>query len=242
ETIKKRRFDLEPDYLLDWRGYFAGTEYERSHHIIDPALWNGRMLPELQRLEERVNREAVARLIRARGLARLSAWFAFGSVFSRVAGYEIEVQQGAAQWRTDAPRVVDFKLIATRTPDLAEPSSVLAVGLSVTGSLVADMRAYLDSIGFTGGVLELEPQGGPSREAFRDAGYAAAFAAEAKKVTRQWVDSTGANEVLLFYFGPLSGACFLGHDLNALGASITIMEDQAPGYAGGFRLGYNRVP
>jgi hypothetical protein len=237
ETIKKRRFDLEPDYLLDWREHFAGTEYERSHRIIDPALWNGRMLPEIQCLEERINRETAARVIRARGLARLSAWFAFGNVFSRVAGYEIEIQQGAAQWRTDTQPSADFKLIVTSTPAAAEHAAVLAVGLSVTGSLVADMRAYLHSTGFAGGVLELEPQNGPSREVFRNAGDAAAFAAEAKKTIRQWIDATRAKDVLLFYFGPLSGACFLGHDLNALGARVTIMEDQAPGYAPGFVLG-----
>jgi hypothetical protein len=29
ETIKKRRFDLTPDYLLDWRDHFSGSQYER---------------------------------------------------------------------------------------------------------------------------------------------------------------------------------------------------------------------
>ena len=237
ETIKKRRFDLEPDYLLDWRECFSGTEYERSHRVIDPDLWNGRMLPELQHLEERINRETAARLIRARGLARLSAWFAFGYVFSRVARYEIEIQQGSAHWRTDAPPSADFKLVARRTPAAGVHASSLAVGLSVTGSLETDMHTYLESICFDGAILEVEPERGPSREAFRNAGDAAAFATEAKKIIRAWLDVTRATEVLLFYFGPLSGACFLGHDLNALGAHLTIMEDQAPGYARAFQLG-----
>lgn len=236
ETIKKRRFDLEPDYLLDWREHFSGSEYERSHRVLDPALWNGRMLPELQALEERINREAAARLIRARGLARLSAWFAFGNVFSRVAGYEIEIQQGGAQWCTNVAPSTDFKLIQTSAPGATAASS-LAVGLSVTGSLTTDMRAYLGSINFEGGVLELEPERGPSREVFRSAGDAVAFADEAKKAIRQALDATRAKEVLLFYFGPLSGACFLGHDLNALGAQVSILEDQAPGYARSFVFG-----
>jgi hypothetical protein len=42
--------------------------------------------------------------------------------------------------------------------------------------------------------------------------------------------------LLLFYFGPLSGACFLGHQLNAVARQIQIMEDQDPGYAPAFLL------
>lgn len=235
ETIKKRRFDLEPDYLIDWREHFAGSEQERGHCIVAPALWNERLLPELQALEERINREAAPRLIRARGFARLSAWFAFGHVFSRVAGYEIEVLQGASHWRTDvAPS--GLTLTATRIPEGADDTTALAVGLSVTGPLAADMQRHLDSIGFTGGILELQPAQGPSRDVLRGAGDAVALAVGAKKAIRHWLDATRALELLLFYFGPLSGACFLGHDLNALGARVTIMEDQAPGYTAAFRF------
>jgi hypothetical protein len=235
ETIKKRRFDLEPDYLIDWREHFAGSEHERGHRIVDPALWNERLLPELQRLEVRINHEAAPRLIRARGFARLSPWFAFGHVFSRVAGYEIEVQQGASHWRTDAAPS-GLTLTTTRLSEGAPDTSALAIGLSVTGPLAADMQRHLDSIGFKGAVLELRPVQGPSRDVLRGAGDAAALAVETKKAIRHWLDVTRVTEVLLYYFGPLSGACFLGHDLNGLGARVTIMEDQAPGYAPAFRF------
>ncbi len=235
ETIKKRRFALEPDYLIDWREHFAGSEHERGHRIVDPALWNGRLLPELQELEGRVNREAAPRLIRIRGFARLSTWFAFAHVFSRVAGYEIEVQQGASHWRTDAAPS-GLTLTTTRLSEGEHDASSVAIGLSVTGSLAADMQRHLDSIGFKGGVLELRPAQGPSRDVLRGAGDAVALAVEPKNAIRHWLDATRAREVLLFYFGPLSGACFLGHDLNALGARVTIMEDQAPGYAPAFRF------
>ncbi len=175
ETIKKRRFDLEPDYLIDWREHFAGSEHERGHRIVDPALWNGRLLPEMQELEGRVNREAAPRLIRARGFARLSAWFAFGHVFSRVAGYEIEVQQGASHWRTDAAPS-GITLTATQIPEGAHYASALAVGLSVTGSLTTDMQRYLDLVGFKGSVLELQPGQGSSRDVLHGAGDAVALA------------------------------------------------------------------
>jgi hypothetical protein len=236
ETIKKRRFDLSPDYLLDWRELFEGPAHERGHAIKDPAMWNSRMLPELQSLEEKVNAEINPRLIRARGLSRLSAWFALGKVFSRVSGYEIEVQQGSAQWRTDADASDNFEIETQRSDQLTGSANSIAVGISVTGSLYADVSRYLESIGFTGAILHIRPRNGPSRDVFQQAGDVVAFAKMAKEAIRRCVDETQAQEVLLFYFGPLSGACFLGHDLNAVGARVTIMEDQAPGYAASFRL------
>jgi hypothetical protein len=236
ETIKKRRFDLAPDYLLDWRDYFEGPRQERGHAVTDPALWSSRMLPELQELEEKVNTEINPRLIRARGLSRLSAWFAFGRVFSRVSGYEIEVQQGGALWRSDASPSPKFEIDTERTDSITGSAKSLAVGISVTGSLDADVSRYLASHSFDGAVLLIRPKTGPSRHVFHDAGDVVAFAMNAKSAIRQCVDQTRASEILLFYFGPLCGACFLGHDLNALGANVTIMEDQSPGYAASFRL------
>lgn len=236
DTIKSRRADLVPDYHLDWRKFFSGPEFEKGHAPIDPTIWNRELLPQLQSLEAQINREHAPRLIRARGLSRLSAWFAFGKVFSRVANYEIEVKQGAALWRTDANAATDFSLVATRTPVPGRKVRELAVGFSVTGSLVNDLDRYLASLCFDGEVLLLQPACGPSREVLREASDVVAFVQHAKVAMRQAIQDTGASAVLLFYYGPLSGACFLGHDLNALGASVTIYEDQQPGYAPSFQL------
>jgi hypothetical protein len=40
--------------------------------------------------------------------------------------------------------------------------------------------------------------------------------------------------LLLFYFGPLSGAAFIGATLNAVAPEIQVYEDQVPGYAPSF--------
>ncbi len=59
-------------------------------------------MPQLLMLEGQVSRRS-SKLIRARGLARLSAWFGFGYAFSTVAGYVIEVEQSEERrWRSDA--------------------------------------------------------------------------------------------------------------------------------------------
>jgi hypothetical protein len=53
---------------------------------------------------------------------------------------------------------------------------------------------------------------------------------------REFVKRRNAMRLLLYYFGPLSGACFIGHQLNAVCRQIQIMEDQQPGYAPAFLL------
>ena len=46
---------------------------------------------------------------------------------------------------------------------------------------------------------------------------------------RAFVQRWNATRVLLFSFGPLSGACCIGHSLNAVCRDSQIMEDQQPG-------------
>src|SRR5437867_8940616 len=58
DTIKKRRFDVEPDYKLDWRELFEGGEEKAGHAVVNAGDWNLRMLPELVALEKRINSEA----------------------------------------------------------------------------------------------------------------------------------------------------------------------------------------
>ncbi len=71
-TIKTQRFDVEPDYCLDWREYFTGPESCKGHETLLPELWNTRMMPDLVNLERSINATETRRL-RVRGKARLSA-------------------------------------------------------------------------------------------------------------------------------------------------------------------------
>src|SRR5262249_18499102 len=53
-TIKERMFELEPDYILDWRKYFVGRPDSKGHELKDPANWNGRLLPEVRRIAGKI--------------------------------------------------------------------------------------------------------------------------------------------------------------------------------------------
>lgn len=235
-TVKHHRFELPPDHELDWRGYFEGEGQKRGHRVLDPSAWNGKMLPELLALEQDISTSSTARLIRARGLSRLSAWFAFGHTFSEVARYTIEVDQQGKLWRTDSPPSALTVLEHGRELFETGDSAAVAVGISVTGSLEADVRTYLEATDAARAVLFLRPNRELGHESFGSAADVAAFARGAKEQIRSFAKEHGAHRLVLFYFGPLSGACFLGHRLNATAREIQIMEDQQPGYAPAFRL------
>jgi len=235
-TIKQQRFEIPPDYLLNWRAFFEGDERKKGHRVLDPSTWNDRMLPELLELEAHLNEASAARLIRVRGLARLSAWFAFGHTFSDVARYTVEVDQQGRLWRTDA--VPSGLVVREHGRGRVEggDSSAVAVGISVTGSLEEDVRAYLRESRSAGAVLFLRPDRPFGRECFGVAADVAAFARGAKDLMRSYVKELRATRLLLFYFGPLSGACFLGHQLNAVAREVQIMEYQQLGYDRTFLL------
>jgi SMODS-associated and fused to various effectors sensor domain len=219
-TIKLQKFDIAPDYVLDWREYFAGDPNAKGHELKKEADWNGALLPELHQLEARINLERSHRLIRARGLARLSAWFVFGFTFSEVARYTIEVDQNGRLWRTDAKASKDFALV-TSDSELSEGETIdgegktVALGISITGSLEDDVRTYLSERDEKiAALLFLRPERELGRECLRDAGDAVALADGVKMRARQLVKKWGATKLLIFYFGPLSGACFIGHRFN----------------------------
>lgn len=240
-TIKQQQFDVDPDYLLDWRDLFLGSPALRGHEAIDPADWNGKMMHQLQALEARVSSETKKRLIRARGLARLSAWFAFGHVFCDVAGYTIEVDQQGQFWQSDAQPSADFTL-SNNGPDgeaLDADGDTVAVAISISGDLGADLHRHLEHRpSKVKAVLFVRPTRNLDRHCLRDAGDAVALADGVKTVMREFAKRHGAKRVLLYYLGPLSGACFIGHRLNAVCREVQIMEWSDPNYVPSFTLSW----
>jgi hypothetical protein len=244
-TIGERIFDLDPDYTLDWRRYFEGQPGLKGHKLKNPANWNKKLLPELRGVLEEVRATNRCNLVRVRGLARLSAWFAFGFTFSEVAGFVIEVEQQNQHWRTDVSPSGDFKLAVSSKGGSADGEVIsgvgttVACGISVTGSLDEDVRAYLSHLEgeSAAALLLMRPERELGRECLRGAADAVALARGVKERLRPFVEHWSATRLLLYYFGPLSGACFIGHQLNAVCRGIQIMEDQQPGYAPSFVLG-----
>jgi len=241
-TIQTRAFPLKPDYILDWRDYFEGASNRKGHRIRRQEDWDEKLMPALHQIESEVaHRES--RLIRARGFARLSAWFGFGYVFSSVAGYTIEVQQSEDRfWRSDHQPSSGLTMDVQREVQLLDHANgqagdtQVACGISVTGDLSEDVLKDLQHCERVESVLFLQPSVGLGTNAFQSAGDVVAFVDQSKRLIREFVKRHGGTELLLYFFGPLSGACFLGQHLNAICQSIVIMEDQQPGYAPAFHL------
>lgn len=236
-TIERQSFDYDADYELDWCDYFEG-DFPKGHKIVDRALWNGRLLPELSALGRRLSKGR-DRVVRIQGLARLSAWFAAGYTFPEVARYVLEVPQGAEVWRSSAAPAGDFRMVPRESSKVPtdEDADGIAVGISVTGSLEEDVIRHLKRQGIRVRALYfLQPKSGVGRAALRSEGDAVALARQCKEYIQAWSRAREARTLHLFYFGPLAGAAFLGHMLNAVGAAIQVYEDQAPGYAPSFLL------
>jgi len=199
-------------------------------------------MPALHQIESEVAHRQ-SRLIRARGFARLSAWFGFGYVFSSVAGYKIEVQQAEDRvWRSDDQPSAGFSMEVQNEVQLLDHTNDgagnrrVACGISVTGDLTDDVLKDIQHREKVQSVLFLQPAVGLGMNAFQSAGDVVTFVDQSKRLMREFVKRHGGTELLIYYFGPLSGACFLGQKLNAICQSIVIMEDQQPGYAPAFRL------
>lgn len=233
-TILKEPIETDGDYELDWRDHFEGEEWLRGHRVSKPEAWNSVMLPELNSVRELISRDTSVRLLRARGRARLSAWFALGWVFSRVAGWTIEVLQNESRWRNDAVESGDLDLIEN-LEELGGDPETLAVGISLTGDLSADVRTYLAEIGNPASKLLHITTTLGTGTTIRSDGDLTALAHLLRDRMRQALGRR-ARRILLFYFGPLAGAAFIGASLNAVAPDIQIFEDQNPGYAPSFTL------
>jgi hypothetical protein len=190
------------------------------------------MLPELLRTRDEMSSKIGARLLRVAGKARLSAWFAIGWTFSPVAGWALEVDQNGAWWRNDAAESADVELVAA-LEDAKGPADVLAVGVSLTGDLSADVRQYLAEIGEPAGKILFVQTNLGLGKTIRGPGDLTKLAHLLRDQMRGALGRRPAR-ILLFYMGPLAGAAFVGAALNAIAAEVQIYEDQLSGYAPSF--------
>ncbi|GCE09291.1 SAVED domain-containing protein [Dictyobacter aurantiacus] len=242
-SIEEQKYAHKPDYHLRWRNYFVDVGNRGGHQLKEPSNWNDILLPQLERLKNKVNKDTDCRFIRAYGQSRLSCWFAFGFTFSEVASYTLEVHQNNQSWRTDVEASKNVHLIITSNHGsphgeiLDQEGDTVALGISAYGSIPLDndVKKYLaQRKGKIAALLLLSTE--DLNRKIEDAHTVVAIAEQVKSYAKSLIQHWEAKKLLLFYQGPYSGACFIGHKLNAIHAEIQIMEDQQPGYAPSFLL------
>ena len=234
-TIVREPSDVAADFELDWMHYFVGDDSERGHAVIDAASWNDAMLPELLAKRDMIRDATPVRHLRLSGKSRLSAWFAVGWAFMRPGGWTLEVDQNGKWWRNDAVAAPDVRLEAA-TEDLAGDPDTIAVGISLTGDLSGDVRRFLENNGGPAGKLLLVRSSlGLGQASIRDGSDLVAVADQLREAIRD-VQGRTPKRALLFYWGPLAGAAFIGAALNAVAAEIQVYENQDGSYAPSFTL------
>ena len=226
-SVKTHQFDLPPDYHIDLKDFYADRGMIKGHELLEGYGYNTTLLPQIWAAQRQVNDETQATLIRARGFARLSVWFAFGHTFSKVSGYTIEVNQNDLLWRTDEKASPDFKLVSENGSGESYGSNTgtVAVGLSVTGKIGTDVRDHITKVGGIDSLLLLRPESGVGSGALKNSGDVVALTEQFKELAQAFVKANKAKKLLLFYYGPMSGACFIGHQLNSICKQVQIMEN-----------------
>lgn len=220
-----QKFDLEPDYTLDWSEHFDRAVRKAP----DPETWSSVLLPELLKIRNEVDKHTNKRFIRFRGRACLSAGLAFGYTFPEVAGYGIEAEQRNQVWRSDYKQNRHAALDFEHSLENSD-SSDLRVEFSVTANVSRRVREYIKATGaYFKASLKLRPSSDIGPDSVPDGATALKYVREAKRIIREVRDLYEAERVHLFLSGPLGIAVFLGQQLNALG-EVQCYEEQSKGY------------
>lgn len=229
--------NLKERYLINWFDYFVPEGPGKSgHELKDPTQWNEQLAQELVGLKSQLLVNSDARVIKARGYSRLSPWFAFGHTFSKVAGFDIEVDQNGSLWRTDATPNPSFNIVKTETTITSQHTvEMAAVAISISSSIREDVASYLKMQNIDIPVLFLESEAGIGLGAISSDRDLIALADQTRDAVRSLRRKYSTKQIMLFYCGPFSGACFIGNRLNACG-EIQIMEDTGSGYTPSFLL------
>lgn len=235
-SIVKMNYETSPDYLLDWTELFDGDAEPKSHRLINPGDWHSKIMVDITKVKEKVVRYTPQNLISIKGQARLSCWFAIGFTFPSVGGFTVEVKQRDVFWNSG----VDYSsssIEALITTDdntgllVNENGDTLAVGLSVTGDLANDVLKYISKEEReVKSVLFIEPHSGTGDRIIKSNEDALKFVADVKVKLRTFTKHHDLQKLQIYYYGPLSVACFLGHNLNALCKEIQIMENDGNSY------------
>lgn len=216
------------DYELDWRDLFEGPEDERGHRMRDPGDWNGRLLAELRAMAARINREASeVHLLRLRGKSRLSPWLAVGFAFRETTGWVLETEQYGTLWRTDLP-ASDISLKSSDQA-LAGPSTAVAIAVSVTGDASPAVLRYLAEAGNPVARLIDITVEAPGTRSIGGGGDLAAIAQAVRTSILTLIERP--QDVLLFYWGPATGAVFIGHALNGVARRVRLFEEEYGTYS-----------
>jgi hypothetical protein len=219
-------FDVEPTVELDWTCF-----YDRDERRVPTAQeWREDLLPQLNAARKEFAAAPNGKYIDFRGKLSLTACLAVGAMFPHVGGFSFRAEQPTGGelflWSSvAAPSDARFHIVEQE----GQNGEDLAVGLSVSGTGLSDLRRFLGGVGISNYVYA-EPVGGAGHHAVRDASDAVALANSAKELIQSARAHYEAKRIHLFLYCPATFALFLGQVLNALGIVVTYERTVDGGY------------
>ncbi len=199
----------DADIVFDWVDLFIGDDPRSRRLLHDNSDWNSRIRPEIKKAADVLNRESHRRVI-VRGSARLPLWFTVGVEFSRTAGFDIASMQGGQIWGSTGGEINQMRL-STHHEQLRDGNSI-AIGLSVSTDLSADVREYVENhLHEVGSVFFLSPERGPSNAAIPDPKAARDLAFSVRDLVRTITREKKPHTLHLFIATPRGFSLLLGH-------------------------------
>jgi hypothetical protein len=212
---------------LDWRDRFQPG----GRVVIDPADWMGRLWPELEAATA-VVRDSGRRPVALMGSVRLSTGFATGFLLPARAQIELIHDSYDQTWSTIGD-MADVSLDVRRHE--VGQGDQLAVGLSTTGDLSADVMAYINQASLpVGTLLEISPAGGPGPQSLPNPAVARGWADKTMRAIRE-ASRDCSDPIHLFQYGPLFAAILLGSVWNRM-PETQLYDDAPPAYTPTYKI------
>lgn len=194
---------------LQWAQFWGGES--RSYPSSD--IWSTHLVTELKTLQRWLKEHRGITQIVLTGQRRLSAAIAFGSVFSAVSQYTIDIHHRDQIWSSN-----DYNQTNTDHPNLKEyyiegKGNHLVVSIGVVRQIDQEVRTALTQLNLEG-MSQLHIHG----PAVSSGAQANSFVTACKHAIVKTLTQNGSKQIELFFAGPAHIAVFLGHRFNAIAA------------------------
>lgn len=210
---------------LDWADLFPGNEPRVRCQPLDPAMWNGRFRPELQRAALDLRAQGHAYVL-VKGYMRLPTWFVAGVELCETAGFQVSSFQGQEEWSSTGGLT---NVVAEHTTTAVGIGQDLAVSVALATDPSEDVLTYLHERQISAGkYVCIRPKGGVCDRVIRNASEARGWAYEIRSSVRCFVQEYKSNKIHLFLAGPHGVVLLLGHLWNRM-PSTYLYEDLGSG-------------
>lgn len=207
-TVGSEEDSLDPRKLcFDWRAFFGGAMREYPA----PNVWDEGLVEELLEARRWITHYRSTKKIHLTGSRRLSAAFAFGSVFSAVAGFSIVMNYRGQQWSTQAHPVVDTPSYLPEVESRGRTSSDLVVTIGILRDIRSNVESALPRLQ----LAESSRLDIVGREPLRSPEEAKMAVRAIKTIIADTVTQLRSQAIQLFLAIPSPLAMYLGHHLNA---------------------------